>query len=148
MKMDSGAEYPTTDDECITSPKSKKTIPKNYASDMPLIYIVNVEKEEYPKVKSNGQMMKTEVVHNKRNYCPFCNESKVNFLPHLKQHKEEEEVAVIFKLPSRDTERNQRIDLIRLRGNHLKNLATIKEKKGMFIPLKRPMGVSMFKVWC
>ena len=96
---------------------------------------MNVEKEEKIKV-----VAKTEVVHNKYNYCPCCNESKVNFLPHLKQHEEEEEVAVIFKLPSRDTERNQRIDLIRLRGNHLKNLATFKVKKGMFIPLKRPLG--------
>ena len=107
---------------------------------MPLIYIVNVEKEEYPQVKPNGEVMKPEMLHNKRNHCPFCNESKVNFLPHLKQHMEEEEVAAIFKLPSRDTERKRRIDLIHLRGNHLQNLATLKEKKGMFIPLKRPMG--------
>ena len=67
---------------------------------------MNVKKEE----KIKNVVAKTKVVHNKRNYCPFCKESKVNFLPHLKQLEEEEEVAVIFKLPSRDTERNQRID--------------------------------------
>ena len=62
---------------------------------------MNVEKEEKIKV-----VAKTEVVHNKRNYCPFCNESKVNFLPHLKQHEEEEEVAVIFKQRHRKKSKN------------------------------------------
>ena len=102
LDNDTDAEYATTDDDCITSPKSRRTFPKNYASDMPLIYIVNVEKEE--KIKK--VVAKTEVIHNKRNYCPFCNESKVNFLPHLKQHEEEEEVAVIFKQRHRKKSKN------------------------------------------
>ena len=101
---------------------------RNYARDAPKVYQVMVEKQP-------GK----DLSHNKRHYCVFCQCSDfTNFAKHLYDvHKDEEEVKQLKMYPAKSKERDNRIAQIRIRGNHMINMATIKAQEGMFVPLKR-----------
>ena len=101
---------------------------KNFATDMPQVYQIVVEKVE-------GK----DCSHNKQHICPFCPEVGFkNFAKHLTDlHKDEPEVLAFTCYPLKSHGRSARISLLRIRGNHSQNIATLKAKEGMFIPCKR-----------
>ncbi len=95
--------------------KKVKSQHRNYAADMPGIYQVSVEKLHR---------------RNKRQMCPFCQVPQSNFVPHLRNaHKGEEEVDDAMALEAHSAERAYLLNILRYRGNHYNNLATLKAKR-------------------
>ena len=105
---------------------------KKYAIDAPRIFQIMVE-------NNTGK----DQSHNKRQYCAYCSGSNFsNFAQHLinchSGQYGEEEVNAFMTFPKRSKERSARITEIRLRGNHMMNMATLQAEQGMFVVNRRP----------
>ncbi len=89
--------------------------------------------------------------HNKRHYCAYCQRSDfTNFAKHLiDMHSGPhgaDEVNAFMSYPKKSKERDNRIAEIRIRGNHMINMATLQAEQGMFVAMRRPSPQADWKV--
>ena len=92
---------------------------RNYASDEPKIYQIEVE---------SGTAK--DLSHNKLHICTFCPDLKpqfYNFHRHLLDvHKHQEEVVVLSKYPKKHSVRRRLISLLRIRGKRMRLISLLR----------------------
>ncbi|XP_034021627.1 uncharacterized protein LOC117506240 isoform X2 [Thalassophryne amazonica] len=95
------------------------------------------ENEEGVTVKRTWSDSKRR--YDKRHYCVFCRRPQVKIARHLlRQHADEEEVAMASALPMGSKQRHLLLDQLRCRGNYLHNIEVIRHGSGEIIPCRRP----------
>ena len=57
-----------------------------------------------------------------------------------------DEVNAFMSYPKKSKERDNRIAEIRIRGNHMINMATLQAEQGMFVAMRRPSPQADWKV--
>ena len=104
------------------------------------------EKEIYQVVVQNPS--NKDLSHNKLQFCTFCQQADFsNFARHLLDfHGQEDEVKSIKLYPAGNGTRGKLISLLRTRGNHDLNMRTLRNGKGMFVPVKRMSPGRKWKV--
>ena len=113
---------------------------KKFALDAPKIFQIMVQ-------NNTGK----DQSHNKRHYCAYCQRSDfTNFAKHLiDMHSGPhgaDEVNAFMSYPKKSKERDNRIAEIRIRGNHMINMATLQAGQGMFVAMRRPSPHADWKV--
>jgi len=85
-----------------------------------------------------GRDKKNTRVFNSYQFCYYCGQLKSNFAQHASSvHSKEEEVIDIKATP---LQAKKKWAVLRAKGNHIHNLATIERKKGEVILDRRPLG--------
>ena len=97
---------------------------------------INVDSENQTKVSVAKTNNDGKRKYDKVTYCKYCGKAEKKITVHLRQHKNEKEVAEYFA--STEIKRQQLITLIRNKGNHIHNYKVLKEKRGEIMPVYRP----------
>lgn len=77
-------------------------------------------------------------LHDKKQFCPFCNKSAAKLPRHMEtRHTDELEVEEVSKLPLKSSERKRLLEKLMRSGNYKHNVEVLRSNEGVIVPARR-----------